>query len=81
MIFSTFRLDLPLKEFFIGALLDLNKIRNVDATVNARIVFPLDKLLQSRFGHSPVLHYKGQTWVPAHGRHPQILETGQIEAT
>jgi hypothetical protein len=57
MIFATFRLDLPLKEFFIGALLDLNKIRNIDATMNARVVFPLDELLQSRFGHSPVLHY------------------------
>ena len=59
MIFATFRLDLSLKEFFIGALLDLNKIRNFDAAMNARVVFPLDELLQSRFGHSPVLHYNG----------------------
>ena len=57
MIFATFRLDLPLKKFFIGALLDLNKIGNFDAAMNARVVFSLDKLLQSRFGHSPVLHY------------------------
>jgi len=57
VIFATFRLDLPLKELFIGALLDLNKIRNIDATMYARVVFPLDELLQSRFGHSPVLHY------------------------
>src|SRR6266480_1242435 len=50
--------------------------------MNARVVFPLDKLLQSRFGHSPVLHYNynGQTSAPALGRHPQILKTGQIEA-
>ena len=59
MILATFRLDLPLKEFFIGALLDLNKIRNFDAAMNARVVFPFDELLQSRFGHSPVLHYNG----------------------
>ena len=81
MILATFRLDLPLKKFFIGALLDLNKIRNFDAAMNARVVFPLDELLQSRFGHSPVLHYNGHTCVPAYGRHTQILETGQIEAT
>jgi hypothetical protein len=59
MIFAPFRLDLPLKEFFIGAFLDFNKIRNFDATMDARVVFPLDELLQSRFGHSPVLHYNG----------------------
>src|SRR5512141_1977928 len=57
MIFETLRLDLPLKEFFIGALLDLDKIWNFDAAMNARVIFSLDKLLQSRFGHSPVLHY------------------------
>jgi hypothetical protein len=45
MIFATFRLDLPLKEFFIGALLDLNKIRNFNAAMNARVVFPFDELL------------------------------------
>src|SRR6185295_2806284 len=57
MIFATLWLNLPLKEFFIRALLDLDKIRNVDATMNTRVVFPLDELLESRFGHSPVLHY------------------------
>ena len=45
-------LDLSLKEFLIGALLDLNQIRNFNAAMNARVVFPLDELLQSRFGHS-----------------------------
>jgi hypothetical protein len=45
MIFATLRLDLPLKKFFIGALLNLNKIRNFDATMNTRVVFPLDELL------------------------------------
>ncbi len=56
MIFATFRFNLPLKEFFIGALLDLDKIGNLDAAMNAGVIFPIDELLQSRFGHSPVLH-------------------------
>ena len=59
MILAAFWLDLPLKEFLIGALLDLNQIRNFNAAMNARVVFPLDELLQSRFGHSTVLHYNG----------------------
>ena len=57
VIFSSFRLDFQLKEFFVGALLDLNEIRNIDAGPNTGKIFPLDELLQSRFGHSPVLHY------------------------
>src|SRR5262249_51340969 len=81
MIFTTLRLNLPLKELFIGALLDLDKIRNVDATMNTRVVFPLDEILQSRFGHSPVLHYNGQAWVPAFSRHLRILKTGHIKTT
>jgi hypothetical protein len=81
MIFATFRLDLPLKKLFIGVLLDLNKIRNFNTAMNTRKVFPLDKIFESRFGHSSVLHYNSQAWVLAYGRHPQILETGQIEAT
>jgi hypothetical protein len=45
MILATLRFDLPLKKFFIGALLNLDKIRDLDAAMNARIVFPFDELL------------------------------------
>src|SRR6185369_6931437 len=45
MILATLRFDLPLKKFFIGALLNLDKIRNLYAAMNARVVFPFDELL------------------------------------
>ena len=45
MILAAFRLNLPLKKLLIGALLDLNEIRNVDAGPNTGKILPFDELL------------------------------------
>src|SRR5262245_14960333 len=45
MILTTLRFDFPLKKFFVGALLNFNKIRNLNAAMNAREVFPFHELL------------------------------------
>jgi hypothetical protein len=52
MIFSTLRFGFKLQELFVRTLLNFDQIWNIDVRTDARIIFSLDELLQSRFGHS-----------------------------
>jgi hypothetical protein len=45
MILPSFRLDFKLKEFLVGALLDLDEIRNINARPNTGKILPFDELL------------------------------------
>src|SRR5262245_18196557 len=45
MILTTLRFDFPLKKFFVVALLNFNRIRDLDAAMNTSEVFPFHELL------------------------------------